>query len=68
MVSTPKLPLHKEESITLKSLKVSARQLDAYRVDEVASMLNISIDRAKKLKGMVAFQKITVSAQAFRVN
>ncbi|MDR0267782.1 helix-hairpin-helix domain-containing protein [Paenibacillus sp.] len=57
-VKTPKLDLTIPEKTSLRKCKIKISEIGSYTVDQLCSLLGISIYRAKELKAHAEFQSI----------
>ncbi|MEH7180182.1 helix-hairpin-helix domain-containing protein [Neobacillus vireti] len=58
MSSIPKLPLTDGEKSKLRKAKVKINEIHTFTREQIALMLDISVDRAKVLKGLADFQSV----------
>ncbi|SFL45539.1 Pathogenicity locus [Gracilibacillus orientalis] len=58
MGSNTKLPLTDVERLKLRRAKVKISEIHSFNKEQIAQMLNISVEKAKNLKGLAAFQKV----------
>lgn len=57
-ISSPKLPLTPEEKLKLKACKVKLKEISRMDISHLTNCLQISIERAKYLRGLAEFQTI----------
>ncbi|WP_163972000.1 helix-hairpin-helix domain-containing protein [Oceanobacillus halotolerans] len=58
MASTTKLPLTREEKLKLRKAKVKISELHTFNTEQIAYMLNISLEKAKIYNGLAQFQTV----------
>lgn len=58
MSSNTKLPLTDGEKAKLRKAKVKIRELHTFEREHIAEMLDVSLERAKILKGLADFQSV----------
>lgn len=56
--STAKLPLTDVEKAKLRKAKVKIMELHTFEKEHIAEMLDVSLERAKILKGLADFQRV----------
>lgn len=58
MSSYTKLPLTEGEKLKLRKAKVKIREIHTFDKERLAQMLDVSVERAKVLKGLADFQSV----------
>jgi len=56
--SNTKLPLTDGEKAKLRKAKVKIKELHTFEKENIAEMLDVSLERAKVLKGLADFQRV----------
>jgi Pathogenicity locus len=58
MGSITKLPLTTEEKAKLRKARIRMSEIHHFNTEEISQVLNISSDKARKIKGLAEFQSI----------